>query len=166
MCSRQSCGDWMIKNKKANEMRRLCSEYKRDNNLGLAYENFNLMEEMEEMCKRCPKWAVHEWKKHNDKLTTIFLPEFMNRYSFVSSYAWLINSFFAIKGVKWRHGIQLLHVALLTPSQIQFHLVVRCLKNEFKPKNNFVLRTHETLQKTWFDSKWWTQIKIYGRKRK
>ena len=126
----------MIKNKKANEMRRLCSEYKRDNNLGLAYENFNLMEEKEEMHECCPKWAVYDWKEHNDKLTTIFLPEFMNRYSFVSSYAWLINSFFAIKGVKWRHGIQLLCVALLTPSQIQFHSVVRCLKNKFKPNNN------------------------------
>ena len=85
----------MIKNKKANKMRRLCSEYKRDNNLGLAYKNFNLMEKMEKMHKCCPEWAEYEFKKHNnDKLTTIFLPEFMNWYLFVSSYAWLINSFF------------------------------------------------------------------------
>ena len=158
-------GKVVIKNKKANEMRRLCSEYKRDNNLGLAYKNFNLMEKMEKMHKRCPEWAEHEWKKHNDKLTTIFLPEFMNRHLFVSSHAWLMNSFFGIKGVKWRHGIQLLCVALLTPSQIQFHLVVRCLKKKFKPQK-IVLKMHKTLQKTWFDSKWWTQIKIHGRKRK
>ena len=94
----------MIKNTKANEMRRLCSECKRDNNLGLAHENFNLMEKMKEMHECCPEWAEYEWKKHNDKLTTIFLPEFMNRHLFVSSYAWLMNSFFGIKGVKCHHG--------------------------------------------------------------
>ena len=59
----------MIKNKKANEMRRLCSEYKRDNNLGLACENFNLVETMD---ANGLKWAECEWEKHNDKLTTIF----------------------------------------------------------------------------------------------
>ena len=136
MYSRQSCGDWMIKNKKANEMRRLCSEYKRDNNLGLAYENFNLMEEKEEMHECCPEWAVYDWKKHNDKLMTIFLPKFVNRHSFVSSCAWLINLFCATRGLKCCHATQLLCIALLTPSQMQFQLVVWQLINEFTPETN------------------------------
>ena len=65
----------MIKNKKVNEMRRLCSECKCDNNLGLACKKFNLMEKMD----NCDlEWAECEWKKHCDKLTTIFLAEFVN----------------------------------------------------------------------------------------
>ena len=90
------------------------------------------------------RWEEYKWEQKSvmgksvayDKLETIFLPEFMNRYSYVSSFAWLINSCFETKGFKRGHAVRLLYVALLTPSQIQFQLVVQHLMKQFKPKNN------------------------------
>ena len=121
----------MIKNKKALVMRRLCNEYKMNRNNGIAYEEFHLTEEMK--WKEC---NVGEQIIKYDKLVTIFLPEFMNRYAFVSSFAWLINSFHGMKGVTRRHAMELLYVALLTPSQIQFQRVVQHLRKTFQPRNN------------------------------
>ena len=126
----------MVKNEKALAMRRLCNEYKMNHNDGIAYEKFHLTEEMDH-CRR--KWEECDVGKEiikNDKLVTIFLPEFMNRYAFVSSFAWLINSFHGMEGVTRRHAIELLYVALLTPSQIQFQRVVRHLRKKFDPRNN------------------------------
>ena len=91
------------------------------------------------------KWEEHKWrhkqkicekKVKHDTLMTIFLPKFMNRCSFVSSCAWLINLFCATRGLKRCHAMQLLCVALLTPSQTQFQLVVRHLMKEFTPETN------------------------------
>ena len=121
-------------------MRRLCSEYKKNHNQGIAFEEFHLTNEMNHCSRKWKVYTVAEQSRQPrfqyGKVMTIFLPEFMNRYSFVSSYAWLINSFHGIKGVTRRHAIELLYVALLTPSQIQFQEVVQHLKKGFKPKNN------------------------------
>ena len=126
-------------------MRRLYNDYKKKKNNGIAYEEFHLTKEMD----HCPtKWEEYDFAKQtrtpqllkHEKLMTIFLPEFMNRYSFVSSYAWLINSFRNLKGVTRRHAIELLYVALLTPSQIQFQHVVQYLKKGFNHKNNMCER--------------------------
>ena len=71
---------------------------------------------------------------------TILLPEFVNRHSFVSSCAWLITLFCATRGLKRCHAMQLLCVALLTPSQMQFQLVVWHLMNEFTPETNLCFK--------------------------
>mgnify|MGYP003308334420 CR=1 FL=1 len=76
-----------------------------------------------------------EWTKY-DPTEIIFLPEFLNRYSFVSSFAWLINTFVSEKKLQRHHAIQLLYVALLTPSQMQFQFVVRQLMKEYTPEKN------------------------------
>ena len=44
-----------------------------------------------------------------DPTEIIFLPEFLNRYSFVSSFAWLINAFVSEKKLQRHHAIQLLY---------------------------------------------------------
>ena len=46
MHSRQSCGDWMIKNQKANVMRTCHMDCKNCNNGGLDYEEFHLSKRM------------------------------------------------------------------------------------------------------------------------
>ena len=126
----------MIKNKKAVEMRRLCNECKKNHNRGFGCEQFHLTKEMNHHPSKWEMVGVGEQRIKGDKVMAIFLPEFMNRHSFVSSFAWLMNSFSRIEGVTRHHAVELLCVALLTPSQIQFQRVVRHLKNEFKPRNN------------------------------
>ena len=69
MYSRQSCGDWMIKNKKALVMRRLCNEYKMNCNNGIAHKEFHLTEEMK--WKEC---NVGEQIIKCDKLMTNVFP--------------------------------------------------------------------------------------------
>ena len=46
MHGRQSCGDWMIKNQKANVMRTCFMDYKNCNNGGLDCEEFHLSKRM------------------------------------------------------------------------------------------------------------------------
>ena len=71
-----------------------------------------------------------------DPRRIIFLPEFLNRHSFVSLFAWLMNAFVLEKKLKRDHATQLLHVASLTPSQMQFHFVVRHPMKEYTPEKN------------------------------
>ena len=133
MHSRQSCGDWMIKNAKACSMRRLFHDCKTNYNGGCACESFHLSDKMMgcmghhkkrtkvfilappstsddngkhnhqsnlchlkwEECKWRPKEKICKKNVKHDTLMTIFLPKFVNRHSFVSSCAWLINLFCA-----------------------------------------------------------------------
>ena len=130
MHSRQSCGDWMIKNDKACLMRNMFWNHTKSINCGRLCENFHLSDAMINH-----KWEKLGWKKY-DAITIIFVPEFMNRYSFVSSYAWLINDLSREHKLERHHAIQLLYVALLTPSQIQFHVVVWFLMKSFTAATN------------------------------
>ena len=172
MYSRQSCGDWMIKNKKGQIMRAKFFEYRKECNGGHSCAAFNLSDDMTHHLGLYDKngeiftimdssnivkdkqltglrWKrVRDWKKSAkpcqnkcecvkyDPTEIIFLPEFLNRYSFVSLFAWLINAFVLEKKLKRDHAIQLLYVALLTPSQMQFHFVVRHLMKEYTPEKN------------------------------
>ena len=164
MCSRQSCGDWMIKNKKAQTVREKCFEHRKKCNGGHSCKTFNLSDDKTHHSGQCDKnceifttmdssknvkdtqLTGLRWKKSAklwsnecgcmkcDPTEIIFLPEFLNRCSFVSSFAWLINAFVSEKKLQRHHAIQLLHVALLTPSQMQFQFVVWHLMKEHTPE--------------------------------
>ena len=66
----------------------------------------------------------------------MFLPEFLNPFAFVSSHAWLMNSLHSKHNPNQSQGIQLLHLALLTPSQARFHLVLKAVMRGYKQNTN------------------------------
>ena len=143
-------------------MRSLFAEYKIKRNGGCDYECFHLSKMMDTYAARikkkdenlihvlvspgepndtgCLSW--HKYKpKHETKIKynqprLLLVPEFLNRYAFVSSYASLINEVSVNKGLEYHHALQLLYVALLTPSPIQFQWVVRHVTNNFNRQNN------------------------------
>ena len=138
----------MIKNKKGQTMREKFFQCRKDCNGGHSCETFNLVDDMTHHLGLCNKngeiftmmdssKSVKDtqltglrWKKSaklwpnecgcvkHDPTEIIFLPEFLNRHSFVSLFAWLTNAFVLEKKLQRHHAIQLLHVALLTPSQM------------------------------------------------
>ena len=157
MHSRQSCGDWMIKNKKATLMRNLFAKYKIKRNGGRDYECFHLSEMMDTYDARikkkdenlihvlvspgepndtgCLSWhkckPKHETKIKHNKPRLLLVPEFLNHCAFVSSHASLMNELSVKQGPEYHHALQLLCVALLTPSPNQFQWVVRHMTNDF-----------------------------------
>ena len=66
----------------------------------------------------------------------MFLPEFLNPFAFVSSYAWLMNSLHSKHNPNRSQGIQLLCLALLTPSQARFHLALKAVMRGCKQNAN------------------------------
>ena len=82
-----------------------------------------------------PKWQAFDWEgKYQSPLYLIAVPEFFCRYGFVSSFASQINRFV------WHQQLdtpdemiyQLLYIALISSSQVQFYYVVGLLINEKK----------------------------------
>ena len=88
----------------------------------------------------CLSWHEHK-PKHETKIKCnkprlVLVPEFSNRCAFVSLHASLMNDLSVNQGLEHHHAFQLLHVALPTPSPIQFQWVVRHATNDFNAKNN------------------------------
>ena len=81
------------------------------------------------------KWTKHKYNdekenNHKKKLLKskiIKVQEFVNRYGYVSSYAHGINCMSTIHQLDRTQVAQLVYVALLTPSQIQFQHVIKSM---------------------------------------
>ena len=83
-----------------------------------------------------PTWKKLQLNQKYDPISCMVLPEFLNPFAFVSSYAWLINKLHSRHNLDRCHGIQLLYVALLTPSQAQFHSVMNFIMKGYNDEMN------------------------------
>ena len=171
-------------------MRAKFFQHRKEHNGGHSYEAFNLSDDMThhsgqhnkdgeiftmmESSKNAKDTQLTglRWKKFtglplNEGVTKcnpmdiIFLPEFSNLHLFVSSFALLMNEFIAEKKLQRHHAMQLLCVASLTPSQMQFQFVVWNLMKHCKPKK-IVFGMHEPLQRQRPLCQWWNKTKVHG----
>ena len=83
-----------------------------------------------------PTWGKMQSNGNCAHIHCMFLPEFSNPFAFVSSHAWLMNSLHSKHNLNWSQGIQLLHLALLTPSQARFHLALKAVMRGYKQNTN------------------------------
>ena len=85
------------------------------------------------------RWMKCVWRAIKlDKI--IELPKFINRYGYISSYAYQINEFIKKHEPTRDQTIQLLYMALLQTSQIQFYYIMEKMiekKGTYKNKNIF-----------------------------
>ena len=101
---------------------------------------------------RNPEWKPFDWQgKFKTPLHTIVVPEFLCRYGFVSSFASQVNRFVTCEEIDTPCELtcQLLHIALLSSSQMQFYYVLELLmKNKRQIIANFATAKMETGGKT------------------
>ena len=67
-----------------------------------------------------------QWKMDKDLpgLQLVFVPEFQNRFAFVSLLAFGINQISSEKALKRNGCLELMYIALLSPSTLQFYWIV------------------------------------------
>ena len=100
--------------------------------------------------KRIGAWTDIKFKNQNGENVTVHgvmvIPEMLNRYGYVSSYAYMINQVNEKFCISDEQLLELLYVALLQTSQIQFVFVMRrMLEKQTIPKEQNLFFLYQNL---------------------